>query len=96
MILAMAAIAVATAMIADTEGFDIVAVAMTAKDVGWLSTSVGKFYMGLSWMGLRFFSKNCQKVSMTFGQFSNSSTSYPIITKKYKLHRFAVHLVLKL
>ena len=31
-------------------------------------------------MGLRFFEKNCQKVSMKFGQFSNSSTSYPIIT----------------
>ena len=28
-----------------------------------------------------FLKKNCQKVSMKFGQFSNSSTSYPIITK---------------
>ena len=36
-------------------------------------------------MGLRIFEKDCQKVSMKFGQFSNSSTSYPIITKKIQI-----------
>ena len=29
--------------------------------------------------------KQCPKVSMKFGQFSNSSTSYPIITKNTQI-----------
>ena len=41
--------------------------------------------MGLSLMGLRFFEKIAQKVSMKFGLFSNLSTSYPIITRKIQI-----------
>ena len=37
--------------------------------------------------GASDFLKNCQKVSMRFGQFSNSSTSYPKnIQQNYELH----------
>ena len=36
-------------------------------------------------MGLRSFAKNYQKVSMKFGQFSNSSTSYPKLTTQIRI-----------
>ena len=40
--------------------------------------------------GPEIFENNCQQVSMKFGQFSNSSTSYAIITIQYQMRCEAV------